>query len=120
MRESDGLDDALDQEDGIREAQSRSRRAKVGEDEYADPDERIQSTKKTDQNIDNRLKRYKNGADAEEDLAEEEAEAAEAEEAALAEEEALAAEEAALAAEAAEGAELTLALEEFWWLIFFL
>jgi hypothetical protein len=27
---------------------------------------------------------------------------------------------AALAAEAAEGAELTLALEEFWWLIFFL
>jgi len=128
MREGDGLNDALDQEDGILEAQARKRRAQIDEDDYYNADEDIGETAKSKQNVENRLKRYKTGADVDDELAAEDAELEEAElaeveadEAALAADEAaLAAEETALAAEAAEGLGLAAALEEFWWLIFFL
>ncbi|MEO7734298.1 MAG: RHS repeat-associated core domain-containing protein, partial [Kofleriaceae bacterium] len=75
----DTLDDRLEQERGIREAQDRLRRAKVHEDEYLNPDERIQSTDKTTQNTDDKLKGVRTAADADEQARDPFSEQAEAE-----------------------------------------
>jgi RHS repeat-associated protein len=59
MSEEAGLDEAFDQEEGIREAQRRARQAGEG-------DERIRSIEKSKGNVDNRLDRIENAEDAEE------------------------------------------------------
>lgn len=66
MRGDSSLEDRLEQERGVREARDRLRRTEVEEDEYLNPDERIRSTGKSEQNTDNALKDIKSLADAEE------------------------------------------------------